>query len=221
MIHRIVRAARRRLQLPGLLEPLIVVVHSSPVLAPAVPVRDWRPDLPAGDVRSLSLHWTGDDYERVFPSYHFCLAGFHDVRVHHTHDLRANMRDVRLDPAAPYAAHTAGRNAWSLGLAVAAMRDATPSDFGAYPLTGEQLEALCVVAARLAAFYGIPLGAIRTHAEAALDDGYFGAGSDGARWDIARLEPSPRALEPAEATATGDALRHRIGLLIAAGPGSA
>lgn len=163
------------------------------------------------------MHWTGDDYERVFSSYHFCITGFHDVRVHHTHDLRANMRDVRLDPGLPYAAHTHGRNAWSLGLAVAAMRGAAPQDFGAYPLTEEQIEALCVVAARLAAFYAIPAAAIRTHAEAALDDGYFGAGGDDLRWDIARLAPSSRPLAAAEATAAGDELRRRIVALAGGG----
>jgi hypothetical protein len=203
--------------LPWLLEPLIVVVHSPPVLAPAAPLRDWQPDLPEGDVRSLSLHWTGDDYERVFPSYHFCITGFHDTWVHHTHDLRANMRDVRLEADAPYAAHTQGRNAWSLGLAVAAMRDATPSGFGPYPITEAQLDALCSVAARLAAFYAIPIAAIRTHAESALDDGYFGAGGDETRWDIARFAPSPRPLEPADAVGAGDDLRRRIAALVARG----
>jgi hypothetical protein len=161
------------------------------------------------------LHWTGDDYEKVFPSYHFCITGFQDTWVHHTHDLRANMRDVRLAPDEPYAAHTFGRNSWSLGLAVAGMRGATPADFGPYPISAAQLEALCSVAARLAAFYAVPIGAIRTHAEAALDDGYFGAGGDESRWDIARFTPSPRPLVPADATTAGDALRRRIAALIA------
>jgi hypothetical protein len=173
--------------------------------------------LPAGDVRSLSLHWTGDDYEKVFQSYHFCVTGFQKPWVHHTHDLRANMRDVRLAADEPYAAHTFGRNSWSLGLAVAGMRAATPADFGSYPITAVQLGALCCVAARLAVFYAVPIAAIRTHAEAALDDGYFGAGSDDVRWDIARFAPSPRPLGAAEARATGDNLRRQITALIAAG----
>lgn len=163
------------------------------------------------------MHWTGDDYEKVFPSYHFCITGFQDTWVHHTHDLRANMRDVRSAAVAPYAAHTSGRNAWSLGLAIAGMRDATPADFGRYPITAAQLEALCSVAARLAAFYAVPIAAIRTHAEAALDDGYFGAGGDESRWDIARFEPSSRPLVPIDALAAADELRRRIAALIAAG----
>ena len=138
-----------------------------------------------------------------------------DVLVHHTHDLRENMRDVRLDPSLPYAPHTRGRNSWSIGLSIAAMRDATPSDFGAYPLTDPQLEALCRVAATLAAFYGIDVANVRTHAEAALADGYFGAGLESSRWDIARLRPSPEPLRPNEATATGDWFRNRIAALLA------
>jgi N-acetyl-anhydromuramyl-L-alanine amidase AmpD len=165
-------------------------------------------------VRSISLHWTGHDYDRVFASYHFCISRPGDVLVHHTHDLRANMRDVRLDPERPYAAHTHGRNSWSAGVAVAAMEGATPSDFGAYPITAAQIDALCRVAATVAAFYGIDVAAIRTHAEAAVDDGYFGAGADALRWDVARLRPSDAPLECAAAGAAGDELRRRIAELI-------
>jgi hypothetical protein len=101
-------------------------------------------------LRSISLHWTAHDYEAVFPVYHFCLRGVSDVVVVQTHDLRANMRDLRRDPASPYAAHTLGRNSWSIGLAVCGMADARPSDFGRYPLAAAQIDALCVVARTLA-----------------------------------------------------------------------
>lgn len=184
------------------------------ILAPPVPLREWQPHLPPGDLRSIWLHWTAGDYATVYPAYHFCLSGAHDVRVHATHDLRENMRDVREDPALPYAAHIRGRNSWSIGLAVAAMRDATPSHFGAFPVTQPQLDGLCVVAARLAGAYGIDVAAIRTHAEAALEDGYFGANSDDVRWDIARLRPSSESLVPAEAVATGEWFRERITALL-------
>lgn len=179
------------------------------ILARPVPLREWRPELPPGDLRAVSLHWTAGDYDEVFPAYHFCVAGAVEPVIHHTHDLRDNMRDVRGDPDGPYAAHTRGRNSWSIGLAIAAMRDATPGDFGAFPLTEPQLDALCRVAARLAAFYRIPPAAIRTHAEAALEDGYFGAAEE-QRWDIARLRPAPEPLVAGEARAVGDLLRARI-----------
>jgi hypothetical protein len=173
-----------------------------------VRLRDWRPVFPEGELRSISLHWTACDYDAVFPAYHFCLQGVSDVMVVATHDLRTNMRDLRADPSRPYAAHTAGRNSFSAGLAVCGMQDARPDAFGRYPLAEEQIAALCTVARRLADVYGIPLGAIRTHAEAAVEDGYFGAGGDEDRWDIARLAPGP--LTAADAARTGDALRARI-----------
>ena len=185
-------------------------MHQPVVLPEPVRLRDWRPVCPAGELRSISLHWTAHDYEAVFPVYHFCLRGVSDVVVVQTHDLRANMRDLRRDPASPYAAHTLGRNSWSIGLAVCGMADARPSDFGRYPLAAAQIDALCVVARTLADAYHIPLAAIRTHAEAALEDGYFGADDDDLRWDIARLEPRPEPLADREATATGDRLRARI-----------
>jgi hypothetical protein len=190
-------------------------MHRPVVLDPPVPLREWRPVLPEGDLRSISLHWTAHRYDEVFPAYHFCISGADDVLVHHTHDLRENMRDVRLDPSLPYAPHTSCRNSWSIGLSVAAMQDATPSDFGPCPVTMSQLDALCEVAAMLAAFYGIDGAAIRTHAEAALEDGYFGHGPGHKRWDIARLQPSPEPLEPSEAARTGDWFRSRIGDMIA------
>ena len=191
-------------------------MHHAVVLARPVPLREWRPSFPQGDLRSISLHWTAGDYATVFPAYHFCLSGARDVVVHHTYDLRANMRDVPADPHAPYAPHTRGRNAWSIGVSICAMLEATPADFGHYPITEEQFAAMCSVCAELARFYAIELGAIRTHAEAALEDGYFGAGEE-QRWDIARLLPANEPLLPSEATATGDRFRTRIAELIAHG----
>jgi hypothetical protein len=175
-----------------------------------VRLRDWRPEFPEGELRSISLHWTAYDYQAVFPAYHYCLRGVSDVEVVQTSDLRANMRDLTLAGSEPYAAHTAGRNSWSIGLAVCGMADARPHDFGRYPLLEEQIVALCTVARRLADVYRIPLTAIRTHAEAALEDGYFGASGDDSRWDIARLVARPDPLVPADAVVTGDELRARI-----------
>jgi hypothetical protein len=188
----------------------LILVHDPDILSQAVPVREWNPSLPAGTLRAVVLHWTAGDYATTFPVYHFCLSGASDVVVAATHDLRANMRDVRAATAGAYAAHTHGRNSFAAGIAVCAMRAATPHDFGASPLTDGQIEALCVVTARLVRFYGIPIQAVRTHAEAALDDGYFGAGSDDVRWDIARLQPMAAPLRPAEAGIVGHQLRTRV-----------
>jgi hypothetical protein len=167
---------------------------------------------PPGDLRFIYLHWTAGDYATTYPAYHFCIALGADgaPALVATHDLRANMRDVR-GAAPPYAAHTAGRNSYAIGIAVCGMADATPHDFGAYPLREDLLGLACETAARLCARYAIPIDArfVRTHAEAALDDGYFGAGEE-ERWDIARLAPSPEPLEARDAARVGDALRARI-----------
>jgi hypothetical protein len=184
-------------------------VHCDHVLPPPVALPKWSPALPAGDLRAIWLHWTGADYARVFPAYHFCLAGADAIVVHATHDLCANMRDVRADPAAAYAAHTAGRNSFAIGIAACGMANATPADFGPAPLTAVQCDALVAVSARLAAAYAIPPAAVRTHAEAAFEDGYFGADDD-QRWDIARLAARAEPLDPREAVATGNWFRERV-----------
>jgi len=168
------------------------------------------PNVPAGALQRVYLHWTGDDYRTVFPAYHFCIAVGEDDRptVVATHDLRANMRDVRVGREA-YAAHTSGRNSHAIGVALCGMRDARPDDFGAFPLRDDMLEAACALVADLARIYGIANAAIGTHAEAAVADGYFGAG-EGERWDIARLRASARPLVPSDACEVGDALRERV-----------
>ena len=157
------------------------------------------------------MHWSAGDYETVYPSYHYCVAFRGGVPlVVETHDLRANMHDVRRSTD-PYAAHTAGRNSYAAGIAVMAMRDAQPDDFGKFPLMVQTVDALCAVAAKIADAYGIPLDAahVMTHAEAAIVDGYFGASGDDERWDIARLAPSPIPLTEEDARRTGEELRAR------------
>lgn len=182
-----------------------------PPLAGPVPIERWNPELPAGTLRSISLHWTAGDYTSVFPAYHFCISGSAEPIVHATHRLQQNMRDLReAPPGTVYAAHTSGRNSFSVGIAVCAMNDARPDDFGSCPITAAQIHALCVVSERIAWTYRIPIAAIRTHAEAAVDDGYFGAIGDDRRWDIARVVPDARPLREAEATTIADAFRREI-----------
>jgi len=171
-----------------------------------------KPAWPAGDIRYAYLHWTAGDYVTTSPAYHVCvgLDASGAPTVFATHDVRANMRDVRASDA-PYAAHTAGRNSHALGFAICGMAGATPHDFGSYPLRDDLVALACATVADACAAYGISIepAYVRTHAEAALEDGYFGSGDD-ERWDIARLAPSELALEAAEATRVGDLLRARI-----------
>ncbi len=167
---------------------------------------------PQGRIDRIYLHWSAGDYTTVYESYHYCVT-FEDghARVVQTNDLRANMRDVRANPAFPYAAHTAARNSYAAGLSVMGMKDARPDDFGPFPLMPQALDAMCALAAQLAEFYRIPIDAdhVMTHAEAALIDGYYGTAEE-ERWDIARLRPSPQPLTPKDALEAGEELRRRI-----------
>src|SRR5581483_11054519 len=103
------------------------------------------------------------------------------------------------------------RNSHALGISVMGMEGSKPDDFGPYPLTEPMIDALCRVGARLAARYNVPVDPdhIMTHAEAGLRDGYFGTQPE-QRWDIARLKPEPRPLDPKDAIDTGEELRLRI-----------
>jgi hypothetical protein len=168
----------------------------------------WRPVFPEGRLDRIYLHWTAGDYTTVYPSYHFCITFDGAAHVVDTNDLRLNMRDVRHGQSQPYVAHTARRNSFAAGISIAAMRDATPSDFGAFPLREETVDAMCRVAAAVARRYAIPIDAehVMTHAEAASIDGYFGTAPE-ERWDIALLEPRAEPLTPADAATTGERLR--------------
>jgi hypothetical protein len=177
------------------------------------PLEAWTPEFPAGRLERVYLHWSGFDYQAVYDAYHYCIAQTldGDIVVVQTNDLRANMRNVYEQPELPYAAHTYKRNSYSAGLSIMGMQGARPEDFGQYPLTEALIGALCAVAARIVSPYAIPLDAqhVMTHAEAAIEDGYFGT-SDEERWDIARLRPESRPLVPQDARDAGDELRRRI-----------
>lgn len=176
------------------------------------PAAVWQPAFPPGRIERIYIHWSAHPYDEVFPAYHFCVAmRDSEIVVAHTHDLRENMRDVSADPEKPYAQHTRGRNGFAAGISVMGMQDATPGDFGPFPLTEPLIDALCMVGARLAAFYEVPVDPdhVLTHAEAAVADGYFGNGEN-QRWDIARLHPEGRPLSPGDAAYAGNQLRRRI-----------
>ncbi len=150
----------------------------------------WTPVLPQGRIDRIYTHWSAHPYKFVFPAYHFCVTTDESgaIVVVHTHDVTENMRDVRQLPNEPYAPHTRGRNSYALGISIMAMEGATPQDFGEYPLTEPLVDGLCLLAAKLARYYEVPIDAehIMSHAEAALHDGYFGTAPH-ERWDIAWL----------------------------------
>ncbi|HEX8805737.1 MAG TPA: hypothetical protein VF741_02265 [Candidatus Aquilonibacter sp.] len=178
---------------------------------PHWPLDAWRPEVP-GPIDHIYTHWSAHDYASVYPAYHFCVVQrASGILVVNTHDVRENMRNVYEDPDAPYAAHTRGRNSYALGISMMAMEGATPPDFGKYPLTDELINGLCVVGARLAAFYNVPIDAdhIMSHAECGVREGYFGT-ADNQRWDIARLAASDKPLVEQDALDVGEELRARM-----------
>jgi len=178
---------------------------------PHFPLAGWQPDVP-GPIDHIYTHWSAHDYAAVFPAYHFCVVQTPSgILVVNTHDVRENMRNVYENPDAPYAAHTRGRNSHALGISIMAMEGAKPDDFGRYPLTEALIDGLCVVGARLAAFYDVPIDAdhIMSHAEAAVREGYFGT-AESERWDIARLVASDKPLVEQDALDIGEELRARM-----------
>jgi len=176
-------------------------------------IDEWAPQLPEGRIERVYTHWSAHDYGSVFPAYHFCIATTKSgsIVVVNTHDVRENMRNVYEAPDEPYAAHTRGRNSFAVGISIMGMEGAKPDDFGAYPLTDDRVDALCLVAARIANVYGVALDAdhVMSHAEAALRDGYFGTAPE-QRWDIARLRAEKKPLQPQDAIETGEELRSRM-----------
>ncbi len=178
---------------------------------PYFPLDVWRPEVP-GPIDHIYTHWSAHDYASVYPAYHFCVVQTQSgILVVNTHDVRENMRNVYENPEAPYAAHTRGRNSFALGISMMAMEGATPPDFGKYPLTEELINGLCVVGARLAAFYDVPIDAdhILSHAECGVLEGYFGT-AENERWDIARLVASDKPLVEQDAIDVGEELRARM-----------
>ncbi len=173
---------------------------------------EWKPVLPKGQIENIYTHWSAHPYQLVFSAYHFCVTTDESgaIIVVYTHDVTENMRKVYQPPNAPYAAHTRGRNSYAIGISIMAMEGATPQDFGEYPLTEPLVDGLCLLAAKLAKYYDVPIAAdhIMSHAEAALQDGYFGT-APRERWDIARLHAEDRPLVPQDALDVGEELRAR------------
>jgi len=174
---------------------------------------EWPAEFPPGRIDRIYTHWSAHDYSSVFPAYHYCVALDEDgdVAIVNTHDVRENMRDVYDGPETPYAQHTRKRNSYAIGISIMAMEDSRPDDFGPYPMTDAQIDGLCVLAAKIAAFYDIPIDAdhVMSHAEAAKIENYFGT-ADNERWDIARLSAAPRPLVPEDAVTVGEELRRRM-----------
>lgn len=127
-------------------------------------------------IDKITLHWTGGTYTDVDHSaYHIVISGTGQIYV------TRNFDEV--------GAHTWQRNTGNLGVSLACCAglgdvwaDGTVTDWGDYPPTDEQVEAMARVVAYLAVGLGVEMSAVQDHHHYAVLDGY---GSD--RVDIMSL----------------------------------
>lgn len=194
------------------------------VLAKAVALVKALPPLENGEtIEVFYTHWTGGCYTGGDAAYNLSVvlddAGT-DWDMIVSHSPLANARQIPPDAQAnvDYAAHTYGRNSHALGFTVDAMFEATPHDFGKYPVQLHQLEHLCAMVAAAGAAYHVDVADANTnmtHAEAAILDGYFitDEPDDGVtRWDLERFTASETEPSKGEAKVSGQELRRRAHL---------
>ena len=137
-------------------------------------------------INKIYLHWTAGTYTNPSPNYHL---NFDDEG-----DMYLTEKSF-----GEFDRHTYGRNSNALALAFDAMAGATDGDFGDYPVTDEQIEAMAKALAVIADALGwstdmITINNVMTHAEAANNmDGWwahepYGVGHGSERWDLLMLK---------------------------------
>jgi hypothetical protein len=122
-------------------------------------------------MKRIVMHWTAGTHKAGVTDkrhYHFIVEGDGTI-VAGNNPVSANLRIANPNDGSTYAAHTAGANTGSIGVAMAAMRGAVERPFnpGPSPITQAQLDAFVRLAARLSVEYGIPVTpqTVLTHAE--------------------------------------------------------
>lgn len=192
----------------------------SSVLADAKAFEATLPSISVGDIRRVYLHWAVAPFGCTFKDYNFMVNLVNGKWViQTTGDPRDNVPGLT---SAPTHSHTWHRNSWALGIAIGGMDGATQSNFGKDAVELHELEYLCAAAAIVCKKYGVQANdyaskgqtgphemTVMTHAEAAIQDGYFGE-----RWDLAEFEPGPISISGAYYH--GDLLRRRIHTIKAA-----
>ena len=182
----------------GNVKKVLALYHTMPSIAPPQ------------DLHRLTMHWQVGTLTQCAEDYNFetFLNGNEwDAKI--TQDPRHNA--ITLSAASPngsYAAHTLDHNSNNIGCAVSGMFGATPSDFGQYAIQQHELDLYLVMCGGICVKYNIdPLDSdyVKTHAEYAIIDGYFGE-----RWDFARLNGSNDPLSVEEANKTAYDMRHRM-----------
>jgi N-acetyl-anhydromuramyl-L-alanine amidase AmpD len=160
-------------------------------------------------MKRIILHWSAGGHTATATDkrhYHFIVEGSGKI-VTGDHPPQANAHIANPKDGSTYAAHTAGTNTGSIGVAVAAMRGAVerPFNAGPSPITPAQVDALVALVARLCKQHGIPVTrqTVLTHAEVQPTLGIKQRG----KWDITWL---PNMTGPIDPIALGDMLRTRV-----------
>jgi hypothetical protein len=134
--------------------------------------------LPLGDyVIGIVFHWTAARYGQPFPDYQFCADS--DGTIYQNEEA---------DPGDTLP-HTWKRNTGRVAIAAMAMYNATTDNYGKYPITPKQIEAMAALAAKIAKRYGVKPDEIKTHYDWAEIDGY-GPSTNCERWDLWKEGPA-------------------------------
>jgi len=136
-----------------------------------------------GYVKMVYLHWSAGRYHEIYDDYHISVDC----------DGRIYLPDPDLTIKRN---HTWKRNSNSVGIAVcgclgAQANNGYNTDFGSYPVTEAQIEAVSMIIALFAKYGGVPVECCITHCEAAYFDGYGPySGDEETRWDLWYLPDS-------------------------------
>ena len=161
---------------------------------------------PGVPMKRIVMHWTaGADgvIDLEADAYHFIVS--RDGSVTQGKDkVEDNIPPL---VSGQYAAHTWKLNSYSIGVALDAMAGATeaPFSWGRYPITEDQVEALCRLVASLSVKYGVPITpeTVLTHAEVQPTLGI----TQKWKWDITVL---PGMNKPGDPVDIGNILRKKI-----------
>ena len=143
----------------------------------------------------MILHWTAGRHTASYldkKHYHFLIEGDGTVvKGYYKPEANESTRGG-------YAAHTRMKNTGSIGISLCAMAGAEGSPFkaGKYPITKEQVEALCSLIAELSVVYDIPITerTVLSHAEV---EKVLGVKQRG-KWDISWLPHYRTRVTPSE-----------------------
>lgn len=149
---------------------------------------DFRATLPKCKPLRIVCHWTAGSpgpSDKELQHYHFCVDG-QGRWIPGKHSIADNCRQPL--GKSGYAAHVAGMNSFSIGIAVCGMANAKerPFDPGPFPFLHEQWLSMAKLAAVLCVHYGIPVTpqTVFQHWEAPTNKN--------GKWDVAVLPWNPR-----------------------------